>query len=306
MVVNEILTDKTTKRKEQILLTAMKLFTLKGYQLTSMQEIAELCKMSKGSLYLHFKSKEELLFSIFLYFSQMLEEKIQMIEQDHEKTEREQFALQVEVLLSHFLEYREFFFVQMREKSHQTSDQFTSYLLTKQMELLEWLGKKVIQIYGQEFADYAIELAVMIEGILTSYMRFFVFQQVPSSSQKLGLFVLHKLDHLTSGIRKDQHEPLIRTDEWRRLSQSAPLEPFEKKHPVFILKEMKIILPQLGLPPKEEEMIRQSIQLLEKELMELDPRSALIQGMCHNIRHVEGLEDLYEDLATGLSYMFDQ
>ena len=52
--------DKNATRQELIIKTAMQLFAVKGSSSTSMQEIAELCGISKGSLYLVFKSKEEL------------------------------------------------------------------------------------------------------------------------------------------------------------------------------------------------------------------------------------------------------
>ncbi|MFD1903552.1 TetR/AcrR family transcriptional regulator [Paenibacillus rhizoplanae] len=59
-------------RKEQIIKTAMQLFAVKGSSSTSMQEIAELCGISKGSLYLIFKSKEELERSIYIYCFRMI------------------------------------------------------------------------------------------------------------------------------------------------------------------------------------------------------------------------------------------
>ena len=46
----------------------MKLFASKGYNTTSVQEIADECHMSKGAFYLYFKSKEALLISILHYY----------------------------------------------------------------------------------------------------------------------------------------------------------------------------------------------------------------------------------------------
>ena len=48
-------------RKKQILETAEKLFTEKGYQTTSVQDILDELGLSKGSFYHHFESKEYLL-----------------------------------------------------------------------------------------------------------------------------------------------------------------------------------------------------------------------------------------------------
>lgn len=47
--------------KEQIIETARQVFTRQGYHRTTMNDIAEACGIQKGSLYHHFKGKEELM-----------------------------------------------------------------------------------------------------------------------------------------------------------------------------------------------------------------------------------------------------
>lgn len=46
--------------KEAILKEAVKLFKIRGYHNTSMADIAEACGLIKGSIYHHFKSKDEI------------------------------------------------------------------------------------------------------------------------------------------------------------------------------------------------------------------------------------------------------
>jgi TetR/AcrR family transcriptional repressor of nem operon len=46
---------------EQILSVSAKLFTEKGYEKTSIQDIINVLGMSKGAIYHHFKSKEDIL-----------------------------------------------------------------------------------------------------------------------------------------------------------------------------------------------------------------------------------------------------
>ena len=46
--------------KEEILKESIKLFKIRGYSNTSMANIAEACGLIKGSIYHHFKSKEEI------------------------------------------------------------------------------------------------------------------------------------------------------------------------------------------------------------------------------------------------------
>ncbi|SHE10111.1 Fatty acid metabolism regulator protein [Chlamydia abortus] len=56
--------EKFNQRNELILQKAEKLIKEKGYHNTKMIDIAEALDIAKGTLYLHFKSKESLVFSI--------------------------------------------------------------------------------------------------------------------------------------------------------------------------------------------------------------------------------------------------
>ena len=60
--------DKKELRKEQnrleILDAAEQVFARQGFHTTTMEEVADECGWSKGTLYLHFKSKEDLFFSV--------------------------------------------------------------------------------------------------------------------------------------------------------------------------------------------------------------------------------------------------
>jgi AcrR family transcriptional regulator len=53
-------------RRDEIIKTGEKLFIGQGFSNTTMDEIARKCELAKGTLYLYFKSKEELL-SVILY-----------------------------------------------------------------------------------------------------------------------------------------------------------------------------------------------------------------------------------------------
>jgi TetR/AcrR family transcriptional regulator, cholesterol catabolism regulator len=52
------------ERKEQILSTACRLFSQKGYHGTTIRDISEACGILSGSLYAHIRTKEDLLYEI--------------------------------------------------------------------------------------------------------------------------------------------------------------------------------------------------------------------------------------------------
>jgi AcrR family transcriptional regulator len=65
--------EDQNKRKQEILTTAARLFRQKGYNATSMNDLAKECGLFKGSLYHYFKNKEEILQDVIKpYFEYLL------------------------------------------------------------------------------------------------------------------------------------------------------------------------------------------------------------------------------------------
>jgi TetR/AcrR family transcriptional regulator len=59
-------------RRQQILDTAERLFLEKGIETTTMEEIAQVCEISRGTLYLYFKAKEEIYIEVILHGTNIL------------------------------------------------------------------------------------------------------------------------------------------------------------------------------------------------------------------------------------------
>ncbi len=60
------------QRRNDIIVSAEKVFFSGGFESTTMDEIAEMAELSKGTLYLYFKSKEDIQFAIFMRGSDIL------------------------------------------------------------------------------------------------------------------------------------------------------------------------------------------------------------------------------------------
>ncbi len=62
--------------RQEILRTAARLFQQRGYDATSMNDVAAALKLSKGGLYHHFQSKDEILFHIMSHAMEITEERV--------------------------------------------------------------------------------------------------------------------------------------------------------------------------------------------------------------------------------------
>lgn len=84
-------TEKSQAMIEKILSTASQLFIHNGYEKTSVQNIVQTASISKGAIYHHFQSKDEILFAVLKQRYQLMEkELLDWLESTNHLTGREQ------------------------------------------------------------------------------------------------------------------------------------------------------------------------------------------------------------------------
>jgi AcrR family transcriptional regulator len=89
--------------RQEILRTAARLFQQQGYDATSMNDVAAALKLSKGGLYHHFQSKDEILFHIMSHAMEITEERVINVVRRTEGPEerlRTLIRLHIQVVLS--------------------------------------------------------------------------------------------------------------------------------------------------------------------------------------------------------------
>src|SRR5215469_16722932 len=68
--------DTVSDSRQEILRTSARLFREQGYDATSMNDISAALKLSKGGLYHHFQSKDEILFNLMSHAMDITEERV--------------------------------------------------------------------------------------------------------------------------------------------------------------------------------------------------------------------------------------
>ena len=95
--------EATIEPRQEILRAAARLFQQQGYDATSMNDVAAALKLSKGGLYHHFQSKDEILYNIMSHAMDITEERVingaRRIEGAEERL-RTLIRLHIEVVLS--------------------------------------------------------------------------------------------------------------------------------------------------------------------------------------------------------------
>ena len=95
--------EATIEPRQEILRAAARLFQQQGYDATSMNDVAAALKLSKGGLYHHFQSKDEILYHIMSHAMDITEQRVINVVRRIESVEerlRMLIRLHIEVVLS--------------------------------------------------------------------------------------------------------------------------------------------------------------------------------------------------------------
>ena len=95
-------------RREEILDAAQRIFFEKGLQLATMDEIAETAELSKGTLYLYYKSKEDLYLAVMMRGLEVLHQRFAKVVQNGQSAASMIVALN-EAYVTFFEDHREYF-----------------------------------------------------------------------------------------------------------------------------------------------------------------------------------------------------
>ncbi|PZX08305.1 TetR family transcriptional regulator [Psychrobacillus insolitus] len=158
---------KIQKKKEDIILSAVKIVNEKGYQKATMEEIAAELLMTKGSLYYYFKNKEDLIFQCHeMVLVQAIEELQQHI--NVKQSNEEKLREMIKTHIQYAIEKKEMFNMIIKPDQTFSEDQLNPILLKRN----EYAGlfDQVI-LAGIKTAEFTIDEPKIARMILLGSMN---------------------------------------------------------------------------------------------------------------------------------------
>lgn len=157
------------KRKRQIITAARELFIEKGFLDTSINDIISAAKVSKGTFYNHFVSKNECLIAILDEGREEASNRRHELLFGKDPTDLEILTQQVAVLMH---VNREHNLVQIFESIfHSRDSELKKILLNYHLQELEWLANRLVQVFGEEIRPMSYECAVQTLGMVNLSLR---------------------------------------------------------------------------------------------------------------------------------------
>ena len=282
------------EKKRKILLAAMKLFSKTSFHQTSMQQIADVCGLSKGSLYTYFKSKEELLSDIFTYYYQMLHDQIAAAK-DESDSLQEDFIREIAIRTQHYCAFQEFFMMQLKEIGGLEDPSLNEFVRRENFHLIKRTEKRIINMYGEEIAPYAADLTVSLKGLMISYVREIIEKESRQDFNQLARYLFKQLDASARWMLDKKSEPIFSSC----LDKREDPQYVTVIHPLHFIKKLK----EMAVQEKASAFVLDSIMILEKELLDVKPRAAILKGMLFNLKSISSMKPLVEELEQAVKKM---
>lgn len=276
-------------KKELIIESAIPLFAAKGYESTSIQEIVDASGISKGAFYLHFKSKDALLHSIFEYYLNKIKTRIIQLDTSH-LSPREEFISLLAIQFDETLHHRDFIIMHTREQSIPFNEEIAALLKDIHDFFIGIYQKSFYAIYGDDLSPYIWDVTLVMEGLFSAFMNpFCLFKTSPDDMnyQEIATYFLNRIDSIVEGLLHSGEEPLYKKIECISCEPNL-VKLMDTKQIIIQDIDKELTNHQAELQPN----LIITLEILREELNLPTPRLPIIQGMLYNLKNNGELPEL--------------
>jgi AcrR family transcriptional regulator len=151
-------------RKLQVIKTAHQLFLEKGFQATSIQDILDRSRISKGTFYNYFSSKSELLTAIIKSLYKELEKKRNDLLIGQNRTDLDIFVKQVQFQWEAYKTNK--LFTLFEEIFVSNDADLKQFIKRYQLIELRWMHQRLVDLFGDSKKPYLLDCAIILSGML--------------------------------------------------------------------------------------------------------------------------------------------
>jgi len=262
-------------RKHQVLLTAQKLFIEKGFAATSVQDIINESKISKGTFYNYFSSKNECIISI--------------IENAKEETDLKRR----EILIHQDLSNKDILIQQLiirmevyKERNlvpiflvifHSQDSELRDIIKKNHYEEVKWLAQRIVDVFGGKSRKSSVDSAVLLLGMIQQMQHPWTIRSKEVSSIELVKYVINRLDSLMPDLI-DSEEVMIDSFVFNHFYDEVKIT---KDHVIQLIQSFKAT--------NRKELKIQEVELIDfivDELKNDSPRKFLLETVVNSFSNI--------------------
>lgn len=258
-------------KKQLIMEKALDLFAKQGFEATSVQQITEHCGISKGSFYLSFKSKDELILALIDHFMMQITSDIDYTVRNTNDDKKLLYEFYY-TMFHTFHKHSDFANILIKEQIQSFNE-----VLIERMHNYNQLNEKIIlsmieRLYKEEVELIKYDLIYCIKGFMSTYLQLFLFYNVPLDLELLSQSLVEKTNllakHTTIPFISQELVEMINHPMTEDVTKEQMLENIEQK------------IEEIDEPIEKESLI-----LLKQQLLEPTLSPAIVKGLLENIRN---------------------
>lgn len=258
-------------KKQLIMEKALELFAEKGIEATSVQQITDLCGISKGAFYLSFKSKDELILALIDHFMMQISSDIDHIVKNTKNDEELLYNFYYSTFNS-FHKRSDFAKVMMKEQAQSFNEELFFKIRHYDKLIEESILEMVDRLYGEKISPIRYDLTFCIKGFFNNYSHLFLFYNVPLDLEQLCQSLVEK----TNILAEHSSIPFITHD----LSQMFK-DPFHEE----VTQEQVLEVMEQKVKELEDSIEKESLELLKQDVLEPALSRAIIKGLIENLQN---------------------
>jgi AcrR family transcriptional regulator len=271
-------------RRQAVIDSAMKLFSEKGYLITTVDEIAREAGVSKGSFYKMFESKDELFKLNLNQISDALFEIVAHVHRLPNVTPLEKIEKFGAFFLQFVFQHKKFVINVCQEKFPFS---FDLMVLEFEQKIMNFAKDMLVSSYGHQIDDYIWDIATVLFGILKEYLLNMLNinqSDIPAAAKIIsGL-----MDASVQFFLNTRPTPVITTPEMRKrleTVQNSPLDKGDQVNALFQEIESKIDYMKVSKDLQKE--LYDALECLKEEMESDNPRTVLLKSLlgyleCYN------------------------
>ncbi|PAQ13061.1 TetR family transcriptional regulator [Bacillaceae bacterium SAOS 7] len=271
-------------RKRQVIEMAHILFIEKGYVTTSIQDILDKSKISKGTFYNYFSSKKELLMTIFETIKNETNKRRVAILAGRSTSDKEAFMEQIAVKMKVNQENNLFALFQGVFASE--DEELKKVVKSHHYEEIQWLQKRMLELYGEEVLPYSLDLAVGLFGMMQNYIHFFLMVDQGMDIDKVIRYSIRRLETIVADV-KECGDQLLEVDLLNNQFSETSLLKANKKR--LIIQKINVMLK--GADAEQRELLL----FVQNEFSQHEPRRAIIESIVVAITNHSELKSYIQD-----------
>ncbi|EGA88911.1 YerO [Planococcus donghaensis MPA1U2] len=249
-------------KKTELMKHAVRLFSLKGFHQTSVQEIAEATGISKGAFYKHFDSKEILFIKILQQHHQEIMMEISNSQSTQEDDSKDIFKKKLAIEIERTLSNHEFFMMVFKDFTLTESETLKDVFMELRQSTITLHKTILLDTYGASIEPFLPDLVAILEGLMQQYIFVLVFEKKQVSIDKLVNFITTTIDAVVNNL--DFMEPVLN----------------EARSPAATIEESFLqITKKIKASETNQEKLLATLHLLKEQVEQDEPQTFLIEAL---------------------------